>query len=164
MGFRINGGYQTSEGQRDNGDYNIWQADGYLGYHPDSHQSITLEFHASRFNGGDPGKVNQFQFDEDQNFATTPYNENWVYRYSTILGYELEFGDGWLMQAKGWFTHQEIDARVANNPQMPRIRRLVDPTVSRRARPSVMRSSTMAALICVFGNAGAVTGCSAVAR
>ncbi len=70
--FRIDGGYQTADGQRDNGDYNIWQADGYLGYHPDSHQLITLEFHASRFNGGDPGKVNQFQFDCGPEFRDHP--------------------------------------------------------------------------------------------
>ncbi len=45
------------------------------------------------------------------------------------MGYELEFGDGWLMQAKGWFTHQEIDARAANNLANAPGTGLVDPTV-----------------------------------
>ncbi len=104
-----------SDGQRDNGEYDIWQADGYFGYRPDDKQLIALDVHASRFNGGDPGKMNIFQFDADQNFSTTPYNENWVDRYTAVLRYELEFGDGWLMQAKGWYTHQDIDSRAAAN-------------------------------------------------
>jgi len=113
--MRLDAGYQTSEGQRDNGDYHIWQADGYFGYRPDDKQLIAVDVHASRFNGGDPGKINIFQFDDNQDFSTTPYNENWVDRYTAVLRYELEFGDGWLMQAKGWYTHQDIDSRAANN-------------------------------------------------
>src|SRR5947209_6724956 len=124
--LRLDAGYQTSDGQRDNGQYHIWQADGYLGYRPDKHQLIALDFHASRFNGGDPGKMNLAQFNADQNFSTTPYNENWVDRYTTILRYELEFSDSWLMEAKGWYTHQEIDSRAAGNLGPPAA---VNPTV-----------------------------------
>ncbi len=113
--MRLDAGYQRSDGQRDNGEYHIWQADGYFGYRPDDKQLIAVDVHASRFNGGDPGKMNIFQFDADQNFATTPYNENWVDRYTAVLRYELEFGDDWLMQAKGWYTHQDIDSRSAAN-------------------------------------------------
>ncbi len=113
--MRLDAGYQHSDGQRNNGEYDIWQADGYFGYRPDDKQLIALDVHASRFNGGDPGKINIFQFDADQNFSTTPYNENWVDRYTAVLRYELEFGDGWLMQAKGWYTHQDIDSRTAAN-------------------------------------------------
>jgi Fe(3+) dicitrate transport protein len=113
--MRLDAGYQRSDGQRNNGEYDIWQADGYFGYRPDDKQLIALDFHASRFNGGDPGKMNIFQFDADQNFSTTPYNENWVDRYTAVLRYELEFGDGWLMQAKAWYTHQDIDSRSGAN-------------------------------------------------
>ncbi|HMG05441.1 MAG TPA: TonB-dependent receptor [Chthoniobacterales bacterium] len=113
--MRLDAGYQHSDGQRNNGEYDIWQADGYFGYRPDSKQLIALDVHASRFNGGDPGKINVFQFDADQNFSTTPYNENWVDRYTAVLRYELEFGDDWLMQAKGWYTHQDIDSRSGAN-------------------------------------------------
>ncbi|MFL6530176.1 MAG: TonB-dependent receptor plug domain-containing protein, partial [Chthoniobacterales bacterium] len=127
--LRLDGGYQHSEGQRNNGDYHIWQADGYLGYRPSSNQLIAVDFHASRFNGGDPGKMNLFQFNEDQNFATTPYNENWVDRYTTVLRYELKLSDAWLMEAKGWFTHQEIDSRAAGNLANAPGTGLVNPTV-----------------------------------
>jgi Fe(3+) dicitrate transport protein len=113
--FRADADYQTSDGQRNNGDYKLWQANGYLGYRPDSNNLIALDVHASRFNGGDPGKLTLAQFDNDQNFSTTPYNQNWVDRYNFVLRYEADFGDGWLMQAKGWFTHQDIDSRSAGN-------------------------------------------------
>src|SRR5664279_848992 len=125
--MRLDAGYQTSEGQRDNGDYHIWQADGYFGYRPDDKQLIAVDVHASRFDGGDPGRINIFQFNADQNFSTTPYNENWVDRYTAVLRYELEFGDGWLLQAKGWYTHQDIDSRAANNLGPATV--LVNPTV-----------------------------------
>jgi Fe(3+) dicitrate transport protein len=112
---RLDGGYQHSDGQRDNGEYNLWQANGYIGYRPDNKQLIALDFHASRFEGGDPGRLTLAQFNSNQNFSTTPYNENWVDRYTGVLRYELELGDGWLVQAKGWFTHQEIDSRAGPN-------------------------------------------------
>jgi Fe(3+) dicitrate transport protein len=113
--YRLDADYQTSDGQRNNGWYDLWQANGYLGYRPSNNQLIALDVHASRFNGGDPGRLTLAQFDNDQNFSTTPYNENWVDRYNFVLRYEANFGDGWLLQAKGWFTHQDIDSRSANN-------------------------------------------------
>ncbi|MEY2497104.1 MAG: Fe(3+) dicitrate transport protein [Verrucomicrobiota bacterium] len=112
--LRLDADYQHSDGQRDNGQYDLWQANGYLGYRPDSKQLIALDVHASRFHGGDPGRLTFAQFDANQNFSSTPYNENWVDRYTGVLRYELEFGE-WLMQAKGWFTHQDIDARAGAN-------------------------------------------------
>ncbi|HEX4630023.1 MAG TPA: TonB-dependent receptor [Chthoniobacterales bacterium] len=113
--FRADADYQTSDGQRNNGWYDLWQANGYLGYRPNNDNLIAFDVHASRFNGGDPGKLTRAQFDADQNFASTPYNENWVDRYNFVLRYEANLGDGWLMQAKGWFTHQDIDSRAAGN-------------------------------------------------
>jgi Fe(3+) dicitrate transport protein len=113
--YRLDGDYQHADGQRNNGQYDLWQANGYLGYRPSNNQLIAFDVHASRFNGGDPGKLTLAQFNNDQNFATTPYNENWVDRYNFVLRYEANLGDGWLMQAKGWFTHQDIDSRSANN-------------------------------------------------
>jgi Fe(3+) dicitrate transport protein len=112
--LRLDADYQHSDGQRDNGEYNLWQANGYLGYRPDSKQLIAVDIHASRFEGGDPGRLTFAQFDADQNFSPTPYNHNWVDRYTGVLRYELELGD-WLIQAKGWLTHQDIDARSAGN-------------------------------------------------
>jgi Fe(3+) dicitrate transport protein len=119
--FRLDGGYVRSDGQRDNSAYDLWQTDLYVGWRPDEHQLLSLEFYSSRFSGGDPGRITYKQWVDDPNFSFTPFNHDWVDRYTTILGYERDFGGGWLLQAKGWFTHQEIDARTAanNNPGAP---------------------------------------------
>ena len=113
--LRLDGYYGTSEGQRDSNEYHLWQANGYLGYRPSSHQLLALDVHASRFDGEDPGRLTLAQFNADPDQAVTPYNHNWVDRYTAVLRYELEFGDGWLLQAKGWYTHQDIDSRAAGN-------------------------------------------------
>ena len=113
--FRLDGDYQTYDGQRNNGQYDLWQANGYLGYRPNENNLFAFDVHASRFNGGDPGRLTLAQFENDQNFSTTPYNENWVDRYNFVLRWEANLGDGWLMHAKGWFTHQDIDSRSAGN-------------------------------------------------
>lgn len=113
--FRVDADYQTADGQRNNGWYDLWQANGYLGYRPNNNQLIAFDVHASRFNGGDPGKLTLAQFENDQNFSTTPYNENWVDRYNFVLRYEANLSENWLMQAKAWFTHQDIDARSGGN-------------------------------------------------
>jgi Fe(3+) dicitrate transport protein len=88
---------------------------------PDEHQLLALDFYSSRFSGGDPGRITYKQWVNDPNFSFTPFNHDWVDRYKTILSYQRDFGDGWLLLAKGWFTHQEIDARTAanNNPGAP---------------------------------------------
>jgi Fe(3+) dicitrate transport protein len=111
--FRFDGGYVRSDG-RNNSAYDLWQTDLYLGYR-DEHQLFALDFYSSRFDGGDPGRLTYKQFLDDQNFSPTPYNHDWVDRYTTILRYERDFGDGWFLQAKGWFTHQEIDQRAGAN-------------------------------------------------
>jgi len=113
--FRFAAGYQRADGQRDNSQYDIWQTNLYLGYRPDEHQLFALDFYSSRFDGGDPGRITYKQWVNDPNFSFTPYNQDWVDRYTTVLRYERDFGQGWLLQARGWFTHQEIDARTAAN-------------------------------------------------
>jgi Fe(3+) dicitrate transport protein len=113
--MRLAGGFVHADGQRENSDYILWQTQGYLGWRLDEHQVLGMDVHASRFDGGDPGRLTYRQFLNDPDQSTTPYNHNWVDRYSVVPFYELEFGDGWLLQAKGWFTHQEIDSRSAAN-------------------------------------------------
>lgn len=113
--FRMDGYYRTSDTQREFNHYDLWQANGYLGWRPDSKQLLALDVHAHRFDGEDPGRLNYRQWLTDPDRAVTPYNHNWVDRYNVALRYELELGDDWLIQAKGWFTHQDIDSRTAAN-------------------------------------------------
>ena len=44
-------------------------------------------------------------------FSPAPFDHAWVDRYSVVLRDDWTFAEGWLMQAKGWFTHQDIDNR-----------------------------------------------------
>lgn len=112
--FRMNGFYRTSDTQRDFNSYDLWQADGYLGWRPTTNQLLALDVHAYRFDGEDAGRLNYAQWLADPNQAVTPYNHNWVDRYTVMLRYDVEFGK-WLVQAKGWYTHQDIDSRTAAN-------------------------------------------------
>ncbi|MDQ6625595.1 MAG: TonB-dependent receptor [Verrucomicrobiota bacterium] len=113
--LRLDGFYRHSDTQRDFNSYDLWQANGYIGWRPTPKQLIAVDVHASRFDGEDPGRLTYAQWKTDPDQAVTPYNHNWVDRYSVTLRYEAEFGDGWLLQAKGWYTHQDIDARSAGN-------------------------------------------------
>ena len=60
--FRFDGGYVRSDGQRDNSAYDLWQTDLYVGYRPDEHQLLALDFYSSLFSGGDPGRITYKQF------------------------------------------------------------------------------------------------------
>src|SRR3954468_7904685 len=41
--FRLDADYQTSDGQRNNGWYDLWQANGYLGYRPNNNNLIAFD-------------------------------------------------------------------------------------------------------------------------
>ena len=113
--MRLDGIYQTTEGYRDNSDYSIWQSNFYLGWRPNPNSLTAVDFHASRFDGNDPGRLTYQQFLDDPNQSTTPYNHNWVDRYTVVLRQENQFGDNWFFQGKAWYTHQDIDQRTAAN-------------------------------------------------
>ncbi|MFL6583214.1 MAG: TonB-dependent receptor family protein [Chthoniobacterales bacterium] len=110
--FRLDGGYVRTDGQRENSDYDLWQSNLYLGYRPDDKQLWAVDVHLSRFDGGDPGRLSYQQFRDEPEQATTPFNHNWVDRYSVVLRHDRDFGGGWFMQAKAWYAHQEIDSRA----------------------------------------------------
>ncbi|MGH8094823.1 MAG: TonB-dependent receptor family protein [Chthoniobacterales bacterium] len=111
--FRTDFGYVHSDGQRSNSESDLYQGDIYLGYRPDASQLWALDFHAFHTSAGDPGRLTIQQYNQDPNFSPTPYNHDWVDRYNVTLSHEHDFGDGWLLQAKGWFTYQAIDNRTA---------------------------------------------------
>jgi len=109
--FRLDGFYARSDGQRDNSQYDQWQSNLYVGYRPNEDNLLALEFHGGQFSGGDPGRLTIQQFDDNPDFSPAPFDHAWVDRYSVVLSDDWTFGEGWLMQAKGWFTHQDIDNR-----------------------------------------------------
>ncbi len=157
--YRVDGGYAHSDGQRDNSQYDLWQANGYIGYRPDDHQLYALDFHASRFDGGDPGRLPNTQlFDQDQNQTLTPYNEDWVDRYSAVLRTEQKFGDGWLLG-------EELVLRIRKLTRAPRqiLAETLLPATIPQAQFSVTKNSITVELIFVSAKTGVTTPCSTAA-
>ena len=111
--FKTDFGYVHSDGQRNNSESNLFQGDVYVGYRPDPAQLWSFDFHAYHVSVGDPGRITIQQFNQDPNFSPTPYNHDWVDRYNVTLSHEHDFGEGWLLQGKAWFTYQAVDNRTA---------------------------------------------------
>ncbi len=109
--FRLDGFYTRSDGERDNSQYDQWQSNLYIGYRVNEDHLIALDFHAGQFDGGDPGRLTIQQFNENEDQSTAPFDHAWVDRYSVVLRDEWTFAEGWLLQAKAWYTHQDIDNR-----------------------------------------------------
>ena len=113
--FRLDFGDVTSNGQRGNAGSNLLQTDLTVDYRPDDKQVLSLRLGAYRVTAGDPGRITYQQFEKDDSFSPTPYNHDWVERYSAVLQYTRHFEDGWLLEAKVWDTYQDLDSRTANS-------------------------------------------------
>ncbi|RDS80747.1 hypothetical protein DWU98_12365 [Dyella monticola] len=116
--FRVDAGYVHSDGTRANDGSQNRQADFYLAYRPDEHQQWWLDFHAISAVSGDPGRLSYTQWEQDPRTITTPYNRDWVNRDQLVLCHTHDFGNNWSLEAKLWFTYQDLVSRAAN-PQLP---------------------------------------------
>jgi Fe(3+) dicitrate transport protein len=113
VSFRGNLGYVRSHGQRDNGGSRTLQGDLYLAYRPVADSVWFVDLHHHDASSGDPGKLSFSQYQADADQAVTPFNRDWVRRDSVTLGNESELGNGWRVEAKGWYTHQNLYQRSA---------------------------------------------------
>lgn len=116
--FRVDAGYVHSDGTRANDGSQNRQVDLYLGYQPDPKQLWWVAFHAISAVSGDPGRLSYTQWQQDPRTVTTPYNRDWVNRDQLVLGHTRDFGDNWHLEAKLWFTYQDLVSRSAN-PELP---------------------------------------------
>ncbi|WP_329742304.1 TonB-dependent receptor family protein [Dyella sp. A6] len=112
--FRADAGYVHSDGTRRNDGSQNRQADLYLGYQPAKGQLWWLDLHAISAVSGDPGRLSYTQWQRDPRTVTTPYNRDWVNRYQLVLGHSRDFGQDWHLDAKLWFTYQDLGSRSAN--------------------------------------------------
>ena len=160
--FRMDGYYRTSDTQRDFNHYDLWQANGYVGCRPDSHQLLALDVHAHRFEGEDPGRLNYG-------------NGNWI----PTAPSPLTTTTGSIVTPSPSVTNWNSATTGSSRPKAGSPTRISIPAArpisarsTRRTRsaapsppapPSAMRNSTTAASICAPGNAGAATACSAAA-
>jgi Fe(3+) dicitrate transport protein len=111
--FRADAGYVRSDGTRANDDSRNRQADLYLAYQPDAHQQWWLDFHAIHAASGDPGRLSYTVWQQHPRAVTTPYNRDWVNRDQLVLGHTRDLGQRWSLEAKLWFTYQDLDSRAA---------------------------------------------------
>jgi Fe(3+) dicitrate transport protein len=113
--FRADGAYVRSDAQRANAQSDVRQGDLYVGYRPDARSLWYADVHLYDAQSGDPGRIGYAQFLSNPAFSPTPYNEDWVSRYSVTLGNELELGRSWKLETKAWAAYQDLASRSAAN-------------------------------------------------
>ncbi len=126
VSFRGDLGYVRSDGQRNNGESQSLQGDLYLAYRPRADSVWFVDLHHHNSSSGDPGKLSFAQYEADPNQAVTPFNRDWVRRDSVTLANESDLSNGWRVEAKGWYTHQNLYQRSAAAGAAPTSTTLVD--------------------------------------
>ena len=117
--FRADAAYVRSDGNRPNAQSQMRQSDLYLAYQPTDKQRWWLDLHAIDADSGDAGRLSYPQWQANPRATPTPYNRDWVDRDQLVLGNHSEFGDGWLLDGKAWFTYQDLASRGANGALAP---------------------------------------------
>ena len=100
--YRVDAHYGQNEGQRDNAQSYLSGADAHIGYRPNDVGYWTLDLHASTLSEGDPGKMGYPVFLANPDTTTTPFNHNWIERYTLVLGNELHLDDHTQINTKAW--------------------------------------------------------------
>ena len=101
---------RQSDGQRQNGNYELNAGDLHLGYTFDS-QKLSLDFHAYSLDSGLAGLMSGAQFLANRNQTTTPQDHLWADRYTTVLTYENKFSDKDSITQKVWSGYQDLWTR-----------------------------------------------------
>ena len=120
--YRVDGYYRSYDGQRDNANAQTRGVDAYVGYRPDPNQLWALDLHAYGADAGDAGRIGYPQWQQNPDLTVTPWNRNWVQRYTLTLSHKRTFADDWLLEAKLWTGYQDLASRAANGyvpPQPP---------------------------------------------
>jgi len=117
--FRADAAYVRSDGSRPNAQSQMRQGDLYIAYRPTDRQRWWLDLHAIRADSGDAGRLSYPQWQANPRATPTPTNREWVDRDQLVLGNHSEFGDGWLLDGKAWFTWQDLASRAAKAALAP---------------------------------------------
>ena len=117
--FRADAAYVRSDGSRPNAQSQMRQGDLYVAYQPSKTQRWWIDLHAINADSGDAGRLSYPQWQANPRATPTPYNRDWVDRYQLVLGNRSEFGAGWLLEGKAWFTYQDLASRAANGALAP---------------------------------------------
>ena len=117
--FRADAAYVRSDGPRPNAGSQLRQGDLLVDYRPSAQQHWWLDLHAATADSGDAGRLSYAQWQADPRATPTPANRNWVDRDQLVLGNQIRFGDGWLLDGKLWLTYQDLASRSANGSLAP---------------------------------------------
>jgi Fe(3+) dicitrate transport protein len=110
--YLLDAHYRTDDGQRDNGGAILKGGDFHLGYRPNDLGYWALDFHGYEFAGGDPGKYGYPIFVRDPDFTPTPYNKDWVSRYTVTLSNQQKIGSDAEWTTKLWRGYQDQTTRA----------------------------------------------------
>ena len=116
---RANLGYVRSDGQRINAQSQVVQGDLLLDWRPDASQRWGLDFHAHEARSGDPGRISYAKFQSDPHASPTPFNEDWVSRYSAVVSHDHDFAGSWRFEGRAWAAYQDLHARAAGASPAP---------------------------------------------
>jgi Fe(3+) dicitrate transport protein len=111
-GYLADFSHRQSNGQRQNGDYDLNSGDLQLDYHIDDRQKLNLALHAYSLVSGIGGFMNYAQFKADPNQTTAPDDRNWEDRYTGVLTYSNQFDSQDLYEQKLWSGYQDLITRA----------------------------------------------------
>jgi Fe(3+) dicitrate transport protein len=111
--YLVDAHYRTDEGQRDNGGSILKGADAHFGWHQNDASYWALDFHGYEFAGGNPGKYGYPTFVSNEDYTPTPYNKDWVDRYTVTLSNQTKIGSDAQWDTKVWRGYQNQTTRAA---------------------------------------------------
>ncbi|HEY6515629.1 MAG TPA: TonB-dependent receptor [Steroidobacteraceae bacterium] len=111
-GYLADFSHRQSNGQRQNGDYDLNSGDLQLDYHIDDRQKLNLALHAYSLQSDIAGFMNYAQFKADPNQTTSPDDRNWEDRYTGVLTYSNQFDSQDLYVQKLWSGYQDLITRA----------------------------------------------------
>ncbi len=116
LGYLADFNYQQSDGQRENGDYDLNSGDVRLTYKLDADQDLRFDFLGYALDSGLPGFLTVQQFNANPDLTTTSADHLWTDRYTGTLRYDRRYGDTGLLTVKLWTGNTEVVHRTDTYP------------------------------------------------
>jgi Fe(3+) dicitrate transport protein len=111
LGYLADFSHRQSNGQRENGDYDLNSGDLQLQDQIDDQQKLNLAVHAYSLESGLAGFMSYAQFKQDPNQTTSPDDRDWEHRYTAVLTYSNQFDSQDLYVQKLWSGYQDLITR-----------------------------------------------------
>jgi Fe(3+) dicitrate transport protein len=111
LGYLADFSHRQSNGQRENGDYDLNSGDLQLQDQIDDRQKLNLAVHAYSLESGLAGFMSYAQFKQDPNQTTSPDDRDWEHRYTAVLTYSNQFDSQDLYVQKLWSGYQDLITR-----------------------------------------------------